>query len=1019
MGRMCAQYAQIRHVNRRYDPAKFTIGPRSPFACGKGTVDEEDGVHSRMIKLFVVVAVLILVPAASWGQSVGFTGRVTDETGGVLPGVTVEVRSPVMIEQVRTAFTDGEGLFTIIDLRPGDYSVTFLLPGFQTLVRDGIQLSGAAVATVNAQLSVGALEETITVTGDSPDVDIRNVVQETALDTEIRNALPTGRSLTQMAELIPGVTVSVGHDVGGTELNRGASMIHGSRAQDYTMQFDGTRTARGGSGTNGVRNIDPGEVAEFQYETSAISAETSQGGVRANMIPKEGGNTFSGSFFTTYSNNSFQSDNTTQELIDAGLPEASKLTQIRDLNLSAGGPIVDDRLWYFASTRLEGAEKEVAGNFYAIDPLAYVWNPRLGAAGNVDESRPGIDDLNHVMYSTRLTFQATPRNKLSLYLSNHSWSQPGLSATATISIDGAWTSDVPWGRLFQAKWTSPVTDRVLIQASHGDAYNDSILNATRPGLERTDILGVFDVGTGTWFRANTRAGYGSTSSWQPQTVFSVSYVTGSHNFKVGTNLDWGWQAWRSRGFNGNVRLWLNNGTPFRITAENGLWTDRESFRKVGLYAQDQWTLDRITINAGIRYDSHVGGIVEGQNFSGPGRFAPYQEWPAIDNVPNWKDISPRLGVVYDLTGDGNTALKFSASKYVVNEGIEFATSVNPLKFNFQETRAWTDTNGDYFPDDDELGPGSNANFATPVTNITADDAIGQGWGVRQHNWEFTGGVQHQLMQGLSIEVLYAQRLYRNFIVDDLLDVRPEHYSEYCVTAPTDTRLGGASGSEVCGLYDINPAQRPLQRTLRTLDTNFGTQKESWQGMDANVSFRRGIAVVSGGISSGTQGNRLDDCFIVDSPQQMYQCEVNPPWQNTVKLLASFSLPYGVDLAATYQGIPGPEILANWTVTNRSHVADGLVRFVDPSRTAFSGASNEISLLNPGTVYGERLHQVDIRASKAFNIGSGFQARVTVDIANLLNENTVLGQSNTYGPNWLRPNSILFGRIIKPGLLLEW
>ena len=974
-------------------------------------------MRTSRLWLFPLIASFLLLPASAWAQNVGLTGRVTDETGGVLPGVTVEARSPVMIEQVRTAVTNGEGLFTIIDLRPGEYSATFLLPGFQTLVRDGIVLSGSAMATVNAQLQVGAVEETITVTGDTPDVDIRNVVQETALDTETRRLLPTGRSLTQMAELIPGVTVSVGHDVGGTELNRGASMIHGSRAQDYTMQFDGTRTARGGSGTNGVRNIDPGEVAEFQYETSAISAETSQGGVRANMIPKEGGNTFSGSFITSYANDSFQSDNTGQELIDAGLPEASKVTLIRDINLSLGGPISDDRLWYFSSMRWEENKKEVAGNFYAIDNLAYVWNPRLGAAGNVDESQPGIDNLKHLMYSTRFTWQGTPRNKFSLYLSNHSWSQPGLQASATVSIDGAWESDVPWGRLFLGKWTSPVTNRLLLQASHGDAYNDSILNATRPGLERTDILGVRDVGTGTFFRANTLAGYGSTSSWQPQSQFSVSYVTGSHTSKFGATFDWGWQAWRARGFNGNVRLNLSNGTPISIVAENSLWTDRESFRKVGLYVQDQWTLDRFTVNAGIRYDAHVGSVVKGKNFTGPGRFAPFQEWPAIDNVPNWKDISPRLGVVYDLFGDANTALKFSASRYVVNEGIEFATAVNPLRFNLQETRAWTDANGDFFPDDDELGQGSNEDFGTPNTNITAADAIRQGWGVRQHNWEFTGGVQHQLMPGLSVEVLYVQRLYRNFIVDDLLDVTPENYSAYCVTAPTDSRLGGVSGSEVCGLFDINAEQRPLQQTLRTLDTNFGTQKESWQGMDANMSFRRGIMTLSGGISSGTQGNKRDTCFIVDSPQQLYQCEVNPPWQNTVKLLGSVALPYDVELAATYQGIPGPEILANWRVTNAS-VTSGVVRFDDPTRTSFSGPSVLIPLLNPGTVYGDRLHQVDIRASKAFNAG-GLRARVTLDIANLFNENTILDQSNTFGPNWQRPNAILFGRIIKPGVLLEW
>lgn len=988
----------------------------------------------RIGPYWILAVLAVLLPAQAWGQNVGFTGRVTDETGAVLPGVTVEARSPALIEQARATVTDGGGLFTIIDLRPGDYSVTFTLPGFSTVVREGVELSGAVLVTVNAQMQVGAVEETVTVTGQAPDVDIRNVVQETTLNDEVRNELPTGRNIRQMSELIPGMTIDVtgsSHDVGGTELNRGNSQIHGSRGGDYNEEFDGVRLTRGGTGSLIAHNIDPGEIEEYQYETSAISAETMTGGVRANMIPKEGGNSFSGSFFTTYTNADLQSDNTSQELIDAGLPEAAELTELRDLNLSAGGPVRADRLWWYASVRFEGAEKEQPGSFHSIDPLAYMWNPRLGAAGNVDESRPTVDDLGHEMYSGRLTWQASERNKLGFYASNHQWAQDGLLATSTISYEGAWLSDVPWSSVLQGKWTLPATNRLLLEARYTNHFNDSRLTGTREGLAYSDILGVLDVVSGTFFRANVLLGYGATLTRQHTAGASVSYVTGSHSAKFGFTYDQGWLSWTDRSFNGQVRLIMAGGRPVAVTAENGPWTQRENFEKIGLYAQDQWTIDRLTVNAGIRYDAHVGSVPSEHNFSGPGRFAPYQQWPQIDNVPNWKDISPRLGIAYDLFGDARTALKFSASRYVVDEGTAFAASVNPLVFNQQTTLGWRDFNGDLHPDDNELlgFPGSNRNFATPVTSTTADDAIRDGWGIRQNNWEFTGGVQHQLLDGLSVEVLYVSRHYRNFVVNDLLDVTPDNYDEYCVAAPSDSRLGGVSGSELCGLFDINPAQFGLTRTLRTRDTNFGTIRESWQGVDATMNFRSGNVTIQGGMSTGTLGNNREACFVVDSPQGSWSgdvdfpqpgghhCEIRPPWRSTFKFLGTVGLPYDIDLAMTYSAIPGPEQLANWTVT-AADVAAGTVRFLDPARTGFSGPTVEIPLVQPGTLYGERLHQVDLRFGKAFEF-AGMRARAMLDIANVFNENTILAQDNVYGPNWLRPDEILLGRLIKPAVQFEW
>lgn len=989
-------------------------------------------MRNNLCKPVPVVILLLLLGAASgaWAQNVGITGRATDETGGALPGTLVEASSPALIEGTRSAVTDSEGLFTITALRPGEYTVTFTLPGFRTVVRDGVVLSGVVLVTVNAELPVGGVEETLTVTGRAPDVDIRNVVQETTLDEEVRNNLPTGRNILQMGELIPGVTTGDGgggtaHDVGGIRLNRGNNQIHGSRAIDSMQQFDGHNQTYGPTGVQGIRNVDPGEIAEFQYETSAISAENQSGGVRVNMIPKEGGDTFSGSFFTTYATEAMQSDNTSQALRDAGLPEASRLQQLRDLNLSAGGPLQAGRLWWFGSTRFEGAEKEAPGSFHAVDPLGFVWNPRLGAAGNVDVNNPTVDDLGHEYYSGRLTWQATERNKLALYVSDHRWVQDGFPAMANFAYEAVWRTNFPAQVLVQGKWTAPLTNRLLLQATYGWDGSEGHLHATREGLTHNDqILGAIDVGTGTLFRANPFIGYGTAVGSHNQGGFNVSYVTGSHSAKFGVDLNWGSGGFNDRSFNGQLVMLLRNGMPFAAMLENGPWNQREDYRQLGLYAQDQWTIDRFTVNAGIRYDAHVGTVPGEHNTSGPGRFAEARVWPTIENVPNWKDISPRLGVAYDLFGDARTALKFSASRYVVNEVALFAQSVNPLLFNQQTTVGWRDFNGDFWPDDNELlgFPGSNRNFATPVTNISAADEVREGWGTREFNWEFTGGVQHQITDGLSAEVLYIQRQYRNFIVDDLVGVGPENYSEYCVRAPADARLGSVSGNEICGLFDVNQAQFGITETLRRRDTHFGTQKEYWRGLDATLSFRSADFTVSGGLSSGTQGNGQDTCFVVDSPQDLYHCDISPPWQNTVKLLASFRLPYDIDASVVYQGIPGPEILADWTLTNLD-VEAGAVRFLDAARTGFSGTMNPsvtIPLVQPGTLYGDRLHQVDVRLSWApWRASGGLAVRVMLDIANLLNESTILAVTDTWGPNWLRPNQILFGRIFKPAVLVEW
>jgi hypothetical protein len=973
-------------------------------------------------KLPLLLLASLLVPTVSLAQNTGIGGTVRDTAGAVVPGVTVEASSPALIEGVRTVVTGEQGLYQIIDLRPGVYTVTFTLTGFQTVKIEGIELSGSFTANVNAELPLGTLQETITVSGQTLAVDIRNVVQQKVLNDEVREALPTGRSILSMSELLPGINVSGGgkpsaHDIAGTSDIRGAMMIHGSRAGDYLMQFDGTPITLAGTGSQQTWQVNPGEIQEYVYELAGISAETQAGGVRSNIIPKEGGNRFAGSLFAGYSNHRLQSDNLTPALIATGLTRANRLVTHWDVNAAQGGPLKRDKIWFFGSYRNWGQQEEVTGMFHAIDPSSFVFNPLLGAAGNVDLNRPAAFEPKNKAYSGRVTWQATPRNKLALYAAHQPRRQLGLFMSGTRSFEASTDQNITTNRLIQGVWKAPVSSRLLLEANWADSYMPGPQTGTRPGLTDSDIVGVIDSGTGYSYRSVAAGTPYHVPYWyQPSAKAAASYVTGTHAAKFGMDYQWGHEWYTNVRHNQHQSFTFRNGVPIQLTVYNEPYTRKAEFNKLGLFAQDQWTVKRLTVNGGLRFDFQRGRIPEDQT-SGPGRYAPLQTWPAVENAPNWKDVSPRLGVAYDLFGNGKTALKGTLNRYVVSEGVAFSLSLDPITFNQSATRAWTDANRDFIPQESELGPLSNANFATGATTSSTDDAIRAGWGVRPYNWETSAGIQHQLLAPLAVSVTYVRRSYANFSVTDNLDVGPSDFDEFCITAPSDARLGSVSGSQICGLYDLNPAKRGLVHNFRTRASNFGEQTEVFNGVDMLVNARfTSRATLSGGVSSGTsssQGgavsNSGNSCFIVDSPGAMRFCDVKRPWKSGVRLIGTLGLPWDLDAGITLQSNPGPEIQANYSVASAQ--VGSIVRFVDPARTSFTSGTATVPLLAPGAMFGERMNQLDIRLAKSIRY-RGTRTRLMLDMANVLNSSDVLVLNNAYGSSWLRPAFLLPGRLFK-------
>ncbi len=975
----------------------------------------------RTIVACIVLSLLLAGRTAS-AQNTGIAGVVKDTTGAVMPGVTVEASSPVLIEKVRSVVTDSQGLYQVVDLRPGTYAVTFSLPGFSTFKREGIEVTASFTATVNAELTVGAVEQSITVSGQAATVDTHNVVQQKVLSEELREALPTARSIQTMANVIPGMTATstnrpAGQDVGGLSGDRGQVLIHGSRAGDMSIQLDGLswNLALANGSAQGF-TLNPAEAQEYLYETAAIGAETSTGGPRANVVPKDGGNRFSAYGLASQTGGALQSNNLTAQLQAQGLQAANPLKRLYDYNGALGGPLLKNRLWFFGSVRQWDQQEGVTGMFRPIDPLSWVFNPALGAAGNVDLSQPAIYDSWARSYGLRLTWQADAKNKFSVYVAHQPRQQNPQSISSTRSFEAAMLQNVTLNRMIQATWQSPLTSKLMIEAAFASPYTSTPEDPSVSTITPSTIA-VTDTGTGISYRA--AGSYWVPYYYQPSAKASVSYVTGAHVAKIGMDMGWGSVLNQNQYTNGGLTYTFVNGVPRSITEILSPRDEQEREHHIGLYAQDQWTLRRFTINAGLRYDYEYQWVPA--QTSGPGPFVPAETWPAVNNIVGWHDLSPRLGVSFDPFGDGSTALKATLSRYVVRDSTAFAAANNPLLFNATATRTWNDANHDFIPEPSELGPLSNPQFGTDATTTTVNSAISHGFNVRPADWEFTTGIQRQLSPALSASAMYIRRAYDNFVVTDNLAISPSDYDQYCITAPSDPRLGSISGTQVCGLYDLTPAAfvRP-QQNYRTAASNYGTQTETFNGVDVSMNMRLPHRVqLFGGVSSGTSnnsGNALVNstsaCFVIDSPQALRYCNLPYPWRTGLKMLGTVGLPWHLDVSATFQDNPGPEIDANLTVTSSS------VHFLSASRTTLDAGTATVPLIQPGTVFGDRIYQMDVRASKTFTIGST-KLRAILDIANLFNASTVLLQNNTYGNNWLRPAYIMPGRLVKPTLELTF
>jgi hypothetical protein len=982
----------------------------------------------------------VALPATAFAQASGIAGVVKDSSGAVMPGVTVEASSPALIERVRSVTTDTQGQFKIVDLRPGIYTVTFTLPGFAVVKREGIELPATFTATVNADLRVGALEETVTVTGASPIVDTQNVLKRQVVSKDTIDAMPTSKNWSTIGVMTVGVS-SNQSDVGGSAgEHQNQLKAHGGSFNDRLVQLDGIMNANMACNYSctGLSTNDA-STQELSYEFGAISAEVAGGGVRVNIIPKDGGNRFSGSGFANFANDKLQGGNVDDALRSQGIVTADSILKIYDASGAFGGPIKKNSLWFWTAHRYWGYQQIRTNTFYESNQSTYVFTPDL--------SRPGTETQRNASNDIRLTWQMSPKNKLSGYFSIAPRTTEHWTLASTLQPDASNLQNLPKNNFETVVFRSTLSSKLLFEAGMGNTtetwtrepVEDSVTSHGYP---------VTELNTGISFRAypaNFSSNYTSLRSYRS----SLTYVTGSHAFKWGMTLQEGpadTDIWTNK----DTFLTVRNGQPFQVSVRTTPYTTHERLvADLGVYGQDTWTVKRLTVNAGLRWD-YLNNKVGAQDAQGGTWIGP-RHFDELTDVPNFKDLSPRLGVAYDLFGNGKTALKATLSRYVQTSTVGFARLLNPLNTSVNSaTRAWNDAvalggNGDGIPQLSELGPLSNTSFGQVSIATRYDPETIHGFDNRRNNWEVSTTISHELMPRVSTELSYFRRAQGHFTTTDNLDVAPSDFNSYCVTAPTDSRLPNGGGYQICGLYDIVPTKFGLaSNNLVTFVDNYGgKQTEVFNGIDFAMNARvRSDLFVTGGFATGNTHFNVCDAF-VDNPKTGFglsaaaagagtapspgtgsvfsYCDFDTSWLTQLKITGSYTLPWQeIQVGGVLQNLPGQQITAQWNITQADPTGLGrpLSGGVNTSRV--------VPLIKPGTMYTPRRTQVDLRVSKSFRLSSASQRlQVMADIFNAFNSNAAVGATSnageppaaintTYGSAWLKPLNILQARYVKFG-----
>lgn len=927
---------------------------------------------------------------AQTGSSI--VGVVKDESGAAMPGVTIEVSSPSLIGGT-TSVTSTDGHYQVTNLVPGTYTVVFSLTGFQTLRQENLVLTSAFTATVNVVLKIGSVTETLTVVGGSPVVDLKTNAAGAVLTQELLDGVPMGRTMGSIAGLAPGVMVSAssGVDVAGSRalINQSIS-VHGATSGDTTWQFGGLDiTSALGTG-NPAGYYNGGLIQETAVVTNALPAEVGGGGAIINFIHQSGGNKFSGDIFVNGTNNSLQDDNLTADAQARGLKIPTKIHKMFDVNPSVGGPIIKDRLWFYASVRKEQVQLRLANQF------------------NLDGSQLLEKNQSH-NYSATATAQLDSNNRLNFVadvgtkVNLTSQTGSGQCAPFPSIVDISATTKQPTHpRISSTKWNSVLGSSMTLETGVSVAFtNYEFLHGDFAGNDVTHI----DTSTGVVWGSDSCETFVVAHKYLGSAIFAwvPPPWLGSHSIRTGVSIAPGLRkdVGPTGTLNGPDAAWAwrySNGVPVSVVIFNTPYAQRVDWNEQGYFVQDAWTIkDRLTLNLGARVERIVGRVAAADNPAGP--WVPARHFDEIPNTPNWTTVVPRMGAVYDLTGSGKTALKVNRSKYQSKVGSSWPRAVDPSGRG-SSTVPWS------APATGPCSPAATATCAVPnlsqldfsrATPFTGGVNVSYAPGIRRpYQWETSVSLQHELIPTVGLTVTYYRRQYYDLTGTANVLVPLSQYTPVTIANPLT--------QEPMTVYNQNAATTGLSR--RVID-NYPGIENRYNGFEVVLDKRfsnKGtvMAAYTRGVNKGTSSTTD-----LNNPNLLINNYGN----------IGNDAPHALNVAGTYR-LPRDLMLGfHWYFRSGFPLQENYT-FNTLQVRNLTQVSQSIQLIPRGDVRLDDLNLLDVRFSRKFKLKS-MTFEPMLEGYNLLNSNVATRVNETVGPNLFFIIESLTARVAKLGLRVRF
>ena len=981
-------------------------------------------MNTRTSVFSISAGLVILLTFASAGRAQSsISGQVRDTSGAVMAGVNVEASSEALIERSRTVTTNAEGRYSIVDIRPGTYTITFTMMGFNT-VKQQIEVPANVAVPVDANMQVGSIGQTVEVQARVATVDVENVAHPEVLSRSEMDSVPTARNLQSVGSYIPSVHLNI-PDVGGSQqIQQTYIATHGNPPQHDIILLDGMLVNTTQFDGQIQTYIENEMIQEFVYSTVGNPVESSAGGVYANLVPKDGGNVMHGEFFGSYVPSSFVGTNLDSKLIARGIGQQSAITNVEDFDGSLGGPFINDRLWYLVSGRKQ---------------QTYQKSPLCSNDGIPCEDRSRIYS-GHI----RLTYQMNAKNKFSaMWMRDFKRTEDeAVTNTANgVAVNfNATTQRIPaMYYITQEKWSGTITPRLILQAGFSfdkldynvryqngqtqtpftpDWYSKVLLQDTVKGLR-------YNVGT-------MQQAYNFDRYVIQGGGF---YVTGSHQIKFGIQDSWG-PAYQKTFMNGDLYAIEASGVPTSVTVyDTPVYNKPYLNADLGIYLMDTWKIKRLTITPGIRWD-YLSNQIDAAS-APAGRFVPARNFAAITcssykGISCFKNWAPRLGLAYDLFGNHKTAIKAGVGKYETPLVANNLQAFNPM-FVASQSRAWINTAGctgpGCFPLDNNIGPAPAGAFGT-LTPRSVDPHYH-----REYNMQYVIGLQHELLSGVTLNFNwmrrddYQQELVRN------LTVPGSAWSPFNITNPLD-------GTPIT-IFNLNPSYGGLTPVLLQTNGQRSLRANSYNGFETSVSGRlpRGAFLIASWTIDHELSRQCDETAgtgnLLNDPNSLRFCDwygnlyqdlgkvSGVPYRNEFKVQGNVPLwwkfefgaslysdpvyngnfalnnpPYGITNAeTTFAGAQQGFKLVNWTLTSTTKYPANCV-CPSPGGVVDAGlapqGSETILLVAPGSRFTPQLNQLDISFRRGFVIHDRWSIKAEAQIFNVLNANTVYAEGQTLG-----------------------